>query len=88
MELQMSEEDLPLSDKLLLSMHNLCIVRPEIAKTGEEIASSLKLAVENALSILADHEARGYVRSLIDSMGARRFYLTSMGMIKVCSSFT
>lgn len=84
----MNEEDLPLSEKLLLAMHNLCIVRPEIAKTGEEIAKSVRLASDNVLGILVGHEANGYVTSLIDSMGARRFYLTSLGMIKVCSSFT
>lgn len=84
----MNEEDLPLSEKLLLAMHNLCIVRPEIAKTGEEIAKSVRLASDNVLGILAGYEANGYVTSLIDSMGARRFYLTSLGMIKVCSSFT
>lgn len=84
----MNEEDLPLSEKLLLAMHNLCIVRPELAKTGEEIARSIRLAVDYVLGILDNHEANGYVKSFTDHMGAKRFYLTSLGMIKVCASFT
>jgi len=84
----MNEEDLPLSEKLLLTMHNLCIVRPEIAKTGEEIARTIRLTLDNVLGILDNHEANGYVKSFTDQMGAKRFYLTSLGMIKVCSSFT
>ncbi len=69
-------------------MHNLCVVRPEIAKSGEEIAESLRAAADSVSGILSEHEARGYVKSLTDSLGVRRFYLSNMGMIKVCSSFT
>lgn len=84
----MNEEDLPPSEKLLLVMHNLCIVKPEIAKTGEEIAKMIRMAVDNVLGILSHHEERGYIKSYTDQMGVRRFYLTGIGILKVCSSFT
>ena len=52
MEHLMNEEDLPLSEKLLLAIHNLCIVRPEIAKTSEEIAKVVNLGLNNVLEVL------------------------------------
>lgn len=84
----MDEKDLSLSDKLLLTMHNLCIVKPEIAKSVEEISKSISLAVDHAIGLLKNSEEHGYVKSYTDQTGIKRFYLTSLGIIKVCSSFT
>lgn len=84
----MDEESIPIPDKLLLTMHNLCAVRPEIARTGEELSRIIRVAVDKALKILNGFERDGYVKSLIDQSGRRRFYLTGMGILRVCSSFT
>ena len=84
----MNEKDLPPSEKLLLSMHNLCVVRPEIAKTGEEISKSINLDIDHVLRMLGLHEERGFVKSYVDNIGIRRFYLSGLGILKVCSSFT
>ena len=88
MATRMDEDSLPVPDKLLLTMHNLCAVRPEIARTGEELSKIIRVAVDKALKILDGFEREGYVKSLIDRHGRRRFYLTGMGILKVCSSFT
>jgi hypothetical protein len=84
----MYEDDMPLSDRVLLTMHNLCLVRPEIAKTGEEIAHAIRLSIENILSTLYGQEADGYVKSHVDTDGVKKFYLTGSGILKVCSSFS
>lgn len=84
----MDERDLSLSDKLLLNMHNMCIVRPGIAKSVEEISKSISLTVDHVVGLLKSNEEHGYVKSYTDQMGLKRFYLTSLGIIKVCSSFT
>ena len=82
------ENDLPISEKFLLIMHNLCIVKPEIAKSGEEIAKSIHMVVDSVLRLLSIHEENGYVKSFQDNSGARRFYLTSVGILKVCTIYT
>lgn len=84
----MSENHISAPEKLLLTMHNLCIVKPEIAKTCGEIAKAVQEAVDNVKEILTKHEADGYVKSFEDASGARRFYLTSVGILKVCSVYT
>ena len=82
------DQELPIPDKLLLTLHNNCIVRPEIATSVEEISNLINLTLDNTLGILKNHEERGYLKSYIDQMGIKRYYLTSLGIIKVCSSFT
>ncbi len=84
----MYEENLSTLEKLLLLMHNLCVVRPELAKTGEELAQTLRIAVDHGLQILHDFERDGYVKSHTGQHGSRQFYLTGRGILKVCSSFT
>jgi len=82
------EENILISDKLLLALHNLCAVKPEIARTGQELSRIMQIAVENVLGILQTFEKDGYVKSLHDSEGSTKFYLTGMGILRVCSSFT
>lgn len=84
----MDEESIPISDRLLLTMHNLCAVRPEIAKTEEELTNIIPIALDNAQNILNGFEREGYVKSIVDHQGRKRFYLTGMGILRVCSSFT
>ena len=84
----MAIEDIPLSDRLLLVMHNLGLVRHEAARTGNELAEFLQMDVKNVGEILDRHETYGFVRSYLDPGGAKKYYLTGIGIIKVCSSFT
>lgn len=84
----MTEENIPPAEKILLIMHNLCVIRPEVARTADEIAQALHNAVDYVLNVLNKHEAEGYVKSYTDKSGSKRFYLTGPGIIKVCSIFT
>ena len=84
----MDEKDLPLQDKILLILHNLCVVQPSFAKTGEEISKIIHLSIDHVLKILTFHEQQGYIESFTDKIGLKRFYLSGIGIIKVCSSFT
>jgi len=84
----LTEENIPPAEKILLIMHNLCVIRPEVAKTANEIAQTLQKAADYVLSVLNKHEADGYVKSYADQSGSKRFYLTGQGIIKVCSIFT
>jgi len=43
---------------------------------------------KNVYEILDRQETYGFVRSYIDPGGVRKYYLTGVGIIKVCSSFT
>jgi hypothetical protein len=87
-ENRLTEENIPLGEKVLLTMHNLCVIRPEVAKTANEVAQLLQNAKDYVLNTLNKHEVEGYVKSYIDKSGSKRFYLSGVGMIKVCSIFT
>lgn len=87
-EIKLTEEDIPPSEKILLTMHNLGVIRPKAAKTADELAQILQGTVDNVSDLLNKHEAEGYVKSYTDQGGTRRFFLTGVGIIKVCSSFT
>jgi DNA-binding MarR family transcriptional regulator len=82
------DDDLPVSEKLLLIMHNLCAVRPEISRTSNELSKAIDMTTENIIGILNRFESEGYVKSIIDQNGQKKFYLTGRGILKVCSSFT
>lgn len=84
----MATDEIPPSENLLLVMHNLGLVRPETAKTGDELAEFLRMDTKNVYEILDRQETYGFVRSYIDPGGVRKYYLTGVGIIKVCSSFT
>lgn len=84
----MTEENIPPGEKILLIMHNLCVIRPEAAKTADEMSQVLQETVDFVLNILNKHEADGYLKSYTDQSGSKRFYLTGAGIIKVCSIFT
>lgn len=84
----MTEENISPSERILLTMHNLGVMRQGVAKAASELAQILQKATDDILDALNKHEANGYVKSYTDQEGTRRFYLTVVGIIKVCSSFT
>ena len=83
----MGENNLSTSEKLLLTMHNLCVVKPEIAKTSDELANAIQVTIDHIVNVLHGLEENGYVKSFEDA-GVKKFYLTSTGILKVCSAFT
>jgi len=87
-EVKLTEENVSPSEQILLAMHNLGVMRQGVAKAASELAQLLQRATDEILDALNRHEADGYVKSYTDQEGTRRFYLTAVGIIKVCSSFT
>lgn len=81
-------EELPLSEKLLQTLHNLCATAPDLARKSEELAQVLQLDVNQVENILDNYGREGYVESFNDSEGKKRYYLTGSGIIKVCALFT
>lgn len=81
-------EELPVSEKVLQTLHNLCATAPDLARKSEELAQVLQLSVTDVERILDGCGCEGYVESFADSHGKKRYYLTGKGIIKVCALFT
>lgn len=81
-------EELPISEKLLQTLHNLCATAPDLARRSEELARVMQLDIAEVEQILDDYSLEGHVKSFTDNEGKRRYYLTSRGIIKVCALFT
>ncbi|MBS7647498.1 MAG: hypothetical protein QXL91_00290 [Candidatus Bathyarchaeia archaeon] len=81
-------EDLPLAEKILQTLHNLCATAPDLARKSEELAHFLRLDVGDIERILDGYRCEGYVESFADNQGKKWYYLTGRGIIKVCALFT
>jgi hypothetical protein len=84
----LNEYDLPLSERILISLHNLCATRGEMARKSGDLAQILQTGVDEINQSLDKHVSDGYVAFFCDNEGNRRFYLTSTGIIRVCSLFS
>ncbi|MGD8545670.1 MAG: hypothetical protein PVH12_05790 [Candidatus Bathyarchaeota archaeon] len=81
-------EELPISEKILQTLHNLCATAPDLARRSEELARVMHLDLHEVEQILDNYGSEGHVESFTDNDGKRRFYLTGRGIIKVCALFT
>lgn len=81
-------EELPLSEKILQTLHNLCATAPDLARRSEELAQVLGVNLTELEKILDNHRAEGFAESFTDNEGKKRYYLTGSGIIKVCALFT
>lgn len=81
-------EGLPISEKILQTLHNLCATAPDLARRSEELAQVLQLDLTEVERILDNYGLDGYVESFTDNDGKKRYYLTGSGIIKVCALFT
>ncbi len=81
-------EELPISEKLLQTLHNLCATAPELARRSEELAQVMQINLSEVERILDNYGSEGHVKSFTDNEGKRRYYLTGRGIIKVCGLFT
>jgi DNA-binding MarR family transcriptional regulator len=81
-------EELPISEKILQTLHNLCATAPDLARKSEELAQFLQLDVAEVERILDNYGLEGYVKSFTDDQGKKWYYLTGTGIIKVCALFT
>jgi DNA-binding MarR family transcriptional regulator len=80
--------ELPISEKLLQTLHNLCATAPDLARRSEELAQVLQLDINEVENILDNYGLEGYIESFRDNDGKKRYYLTGSGIIKVCALFT
>jgi hypothetical protein len=81
-------EEIPLSEKILQTLHNLCATAPDLARRGEELAQVLQIEREEVERILDNYRLEGFAESFVDNEGKKRYYLTGRGIIKVCALFT
>jgi Fe2+ or Zn2+ uptake regulation protein len=81
-------EELPLSEKILQTLHNLCATAPELSRRGEEVSLVLQIDINEVERTLDNYKQEGFVESFIDNEGKKRYFLTGRGIIKVCALFT
>jgi hypothetical protein len=84
----LSEKALPVSEKLLMVLHNMCATDPRMARKSDELAQFLQIDRNEVDNLLNRHESEGYAKSFTDNEGNKRYYLTGIGVIRVCSVFT
>ncbi len=81
-------EELPLSERILQTLHNLCATAPDLARRSEELSLVLGVNINELERILDEFKAEGFTQSFIDTEGKKRYFLTGSGIIKVCALFT
>jgi DNA-binding PadR family transcriptional regulator len=81
-------QELPLSERVLQTLHNLCATAPDLARRSEELSQVLQLDLGELDGILDRYKAEGFAESFMDNEGKKRYYLTGSGIIKVCALFT
>lgn len=81
-------QELPLSERVLQTLHNLCATAPDLARRSEELSQVLQLDLGELERILDGYKAEGFTESFVDSEGKKRYYLTGSGIIRVCALFT
>jgi hypothetical protein len=86
--IKLTEYDLPMSERLLISLHNLRATSSNMAKKGEDLAQILQTSIYEVNQNLDQHISGGYVTFFYDNEGNRRFYLTNTGIIRVCALFS
>ena len=84
----LNEYETSLSERLLISLHNLSATSSEMARKSEELAQIVQTDTNTVNQNMEKHVADGYVAAYYDSDGNRRFYLTSRGIIRVSSLFS
>jgi len=81
-------EELPLSEKILQTLHNLCATASDLARRSEELAQVLQIDINEVEKTLENYKLEGFVEGFMDNEGKKRYYLTGRGIIKVCALFT
>lgn len=81
-------EELPTSEIILQTLHNLCATAADLARKSEELAQMLNIEIGEVERTLDNYKIEGFVESFLDSEGRKHYYLTGRGIIRVCSLFT
>ena len=59
-----------------------------MARRSEDLAQIVQADINTVNQCLDKHISDGYVNAYSDNEGKRRFFLTSKGIIRVCSLFS
>lgn len=81
-------EELPLPERILQTLHNLCATAPDLARRSEELSQILQVDTNELERILDAYKREGFAESFTDNEGKKRYYLTGSGIIKICAIFT
>jgi predicted transcriptional regulator len=81
-------EELPIAEKVLQTLHNLCATAPDLARRSDELSQILQIHMGEVERILDNYKAEGFVEKFTDTEGKNRYYVTGPGIIKVCALFT
>jgi predicted transcriptional regulator len=81
-------EQHPEEVKILLLMHIIGAVNEENAKRPAELAELLEMDVAKVHDLLRKLLVSGYVVRFKDSLRRFRYYLSRLGIVKVCSVFS
>lgn len=81
-------EELPIAEKILQTLHNLCATAPDLARRSDELSQILQIDMGEVERILDNYKAEGFVERFTDNEGKNRYYVTGPGIIKVCALFT
>ncbi|MEM2118874.1 MAG: hypothetical protein QW840_01990 [Candidatus Bathyarchaeia archaeon] len=81
-------EELPLSEKILQTLHNLCATAPDLARRSEELSQVIQVDLSEVERVLDNYAIEGFAECFTDNEGKKRYYLTGKGIIKVCALFT
>lgn len=81
-------EEYPAEIRILLLLHILGAVDNENAKRPAELADMLGIGVTRLHGLLQKLFGSGYVMFFRDNLRRLRYFLTKLGIIKVCSAFS
>lgn len=81
-------EELPIPEKILQMLHNLCATAPDLARRSEELSQVLQVDLSEIEKVLDSYKIEGFTEFFVDNEGKKRYYLTGSGIIKVCALFT
>jgi hypothetical protein len=84
----MLREELPIPEKILQMLHNLCATAPDLARRSEELSQVLQVDLSEIEKVLDSYKIEGFTEFFVDNEGKKRYYLTGSGIIKVCALFT
>jgi predicted transcriptional regulator len=73
--------------KVMLSLHNLGVVKEEVAKTPDQLASTLNMNFDDVKRALETLSTESYVGK-IPCGNNHAYFLTGKGIVTVCSMFT
>ena len=73
--------------KVMLSLHNLGVVKEEVARTPDQLANTLDMSFEDVKRALETLSSESYVGK-VSRENSHAYFLTGKGIVTVCSMFT